>query len=151
MYLKGCEAYGLKTQDLFQVNDLFEAKNLYMIVDNITTLGGMVSLKKDLCGFLSFRLCPSFHLYGILCSLNRLKRSASKDPPWESVSPPPTNVSSPKSNWRPGRMSSVSSTDPTREPRRQEWPPTVLEGKSDPRVRNYLRWIIYLKCCRLLD
>lgn len=41
MYLKGCEAYGLKTQDLFQVNDLFEAKNLYMIVDNITTLGGM--------------------------------------------------------------------------------------------------------------
>lgn len=41
MYLKGCEAYGLKTQDLFQVNDLYENKNLYMIVDNLFTLGGM--------------------------------------------------------------------------------------------------------------
>jgi len=43
LYLKGCEAYGLKTQDLFQVNDLYESKNLYMVVDNLFTLGGMVS------------------------------------------------------------------------------------------------------------
>ncbi len=44
MYLKGCEAYGLKTQDLFQVNDLYESKNLYMVVDNLFSLGGLVSL-----------------------------------------------------------------------------------------------------------
>lgn len=41
MYLKGCEAYGLKTQDLFQVNDLYEHKNVYMVVDNIFALGGL--------------------------------------------------------------------------------------------------------------
>lgn len=41
MYLKGCESFGLKTQDLFQVNDLYEQKNLYMVVDNLFTLGGM--------------------------------------------------------------------------------------------------------------
>lgn len=41
LYLKGCESYGLKTQDLFQVNDLYESKNLYMIVDNLYCLGGM--------------------------------------------------------------------------------------------------------------
>ncbi len=41
MYLKGCESYGLKTQDLFQVNDLYESKNLYMVVDNLFTLGGL--------------------------------------------------------------------------------------------------------------
>ena len=46
MFLKGCEAYGLKAQDLFQVNDLFENKNLYMIVDNLFSLGGHVSLIK---------------------------------------------------------------------------------------------------------
>ena len=45
LYLKGCESYGLKTQDLFQVNDLYESKNLYMIVDNLYCLGGMVNLK----------------------------------------------------------------------------------------------------------
>ena len=43
MFLKGCEAYGLKAQDLFQVNDLYENKNLYMIVDNLFSLGGHVS------------------------------------------------------------------------------------------------------------
>ena len=42
MYLKGCESYGLKTIDLFQVNDLYEAKNLYTVVDNLFALGGMV-------------------------------------------------------------------------------------------------------------
>ena len=31
MFLKGCESYGLKSQDLFQVNDLYEHKNLYMV------------------------------------------------------------------------------------------------------------------------
>ncbi len=41
MFLKGCEAYGLATQDLFQVNDLYESKNLYMIVDNLYALGGL--------------------------------------------------------------------------------------------------------------
>jgi len=41
LYLKGCESYGLKTIDLFQVNDLYEAKNLYTVVDNIFALGGM--------------------------------------------------------------------------------------------------------------
>jgi len=30
MFLKGCIAYGLKSQDLFQVNDLYEHKNIYM-------------------------------------------------------------------------------------------------------------------------
>lgn len=45
MYLKGCESYGLKTQDLFQVNDLYENKNLYMVVDNLYTLGGMAQKK----------------------------------------------------------------------------------------------------------
>ena len=43
LFLKGCEAYGLKPQDLFQVNDLYENKNLYMIVDNLFLLGGHVS------------------------------------------------------------------------------------------------------------
>ena len=43
MYLKGCKAYGLSEQDLFQVNDLYEHKNLYMVVDNLWTLGGLVS------------------------------------------------------------------------------------------------------------
>lgn len=32
MFLKGCENYGLKSQDLFQVNDLYEHKNLYMVL-----------------------------------------------------------------------------------------------------------------------
>lgn len=31
MFLKGCESFGLKSQDLFQVNDLYEHKNLYMV------------------------------------------------------------------------------------------------------------------------
>ena len=31
MFLKGCEAYGLKSHDLFVVNDLYEHKNLYMV------------------------------------------------------------------------------------------------------------------------
>lgn len=31
LFLKGCESYGLKSQDLFQVNDLYEHKNLYMV------------------------------------------------------------------------------------------------------------------------
>merc|ERR1712203_1284603 len=38
---QGLAAYGLKEQDLFQVNDLYENKNLYMVVDNLYNLGGM--------------------------------------------------------------------------------------------------------------
>jgi len=41
MYLKGCEVYGLVAQDLFQVNDLYENKNLYMVVDNLYAVGGL--------------------------------------------------------------------------------------------------------------
>ncbi|KAK8728903.1 hypothetical protein OTU49_008854 [Cherax quadricarinatus] len=41
MFLKGCEAYGLKSQDLFQVNDLYENRNLYMVVDCLYALGGL--------------------------------------------------------------------------------------------------------------
>ena len=48
MFIKGCEAYGLKAQDLFQVNDLYENKNLYMIVDNLFLLGGHVSIKIEI-------------------------------------------------------------------------------------------------------
>merc|ERR1712107_896056 len=43
MYLKACANYGLKEQDLFQVNDLYENKNLYMVVDNLYSLGVKVS------------------------------------------------------------------------------------------------------------
>ncbi|XP_065569065.1 calponin-1-like [Artemia franciscana] len=49
MFLKGCVAYGLRSQDLFQVNDLYEHKNLYMVVDCIYALGGM-SQKKGFMG-----------------------------------------------------------------------------------------------------
>ena len=48
MYLKACANYGLKEQDLFQVNDLYENKNLYMVVDNLYSLGGMVSFCKKI-------------------------------------------------------------------------------------------------------
>jgi len=41
LFLKGCEGYGLVPQDLFQVNDLYEQKNLYMVVDNLHALGGL--------------------------------------------------------------------------------------------------------------
>ncbi|XP_066955683.1 myophilin-like isoform X4 [Macrobrachium rosenbergii] len=41
LFLKGCENYGLKSQDLFQVNDLYENKNLYMVVDCLFALGGL--------------------------------------------------------------------------------------------------------------
>lgn len=44
-FLKACEAYGLKSQDLFQVNDLYECKNLYMVVDCLYALGGMAQKK----------------------------------------------------------------------------------------------------------
>ncbi|XP_035212294.1 muscle-specific protein 20-like [Stegodyphus dumicola] len=45
MFLKGCEAYGLKRHDLFQVNDLYERKNLYTVVNCIFALGGMAKKK----------------------------------------------------------------------------------------------------------
>ena len=59
MFLKGCEAYGLKPQDLFQVNDLYEAKNPYMVVDNLFTLGGQVRIRVSRLGGLS---CQVFFL-----------------------------------------------------------------------------------------
>lgn len=43
MFLKACESYGLKSHDLFQVNDLYERKNLYMVVNCMFALGGLVS------------------------------------------------------------------------------------------------------------
>ena len=54
MYLKACVTYGLKEQDLFQVNDLYENKNLYMVVDNLYSLGGMVSF----LGGYKFKVTP---------------------------------------------------------------------------------------------
>lgn len=45
MFLKGCEAYGLKRHDLFQVNDLYERKNLYTVVNCVFALGGMAKKK----------------------------------------------------------------------------------------------------------
>lgn len=45
MFLKGCEAYGMKGQDQFQVNDLYENKNLYMVVDCLHALGGLAQKK----------------------------------------------------------------------------------------------------------
>lgn len=45
LFLKSCEKYGLKSQDLFQVNDLFENKNLYMVVDCLFGLGGLAQKK----------------------------------------------------------------------------------------------------------
>ena len=45
-FLKGCEGYGLMTQDLFQVNDLYENQNPYIIVDNLFALGGQAQKNK---------------------------------------------------------------------------------------------------------
>ncbi|CAG0880976.1 unnamed protein product [Cyprideis torosa] len=41
MFVKACQEYGLKNQDIFQVNDLYENKNLYMVVDCLYALGGL--------------------------------------------------------------------------------------------------------------
>uniref|UniRef100_A0A2P2HY23 Transgelin n=1 Tax=Hirondellea gigas TaxID=1518452 RepID=A0A2P2HY23_9CRUS len=51
LFLKGCESYGLKSQDLFQVNDLYENKNLYMVVDCLYGLGG-IAQKKGFSGLI---------------------------------------------------------------------------------------------------
>ena len=64
MFLKGCEAYGLKAQDLFQVNDLYENKNLYMIVDNLFLLGGHVSIIRK------FDALTERHMYDWYLQLN---------------------------------------------------------------------------------
>lgn len=45
MFLKGCEKYGLKSHDLFQINDLYENKNLYM-VSYVTLVGSPYHLIK---------------------------------------------------------------------------------------------------------
>ncbi|XP_059474033.1 myophilin-like [Neocloeon triangulifer] len=46
MFLNGCISYGLKSQDLFQVNDLYEHKNIYMVVDCLFSLGGLAQKKQ---------------------------------------------------------------------------------------------------------
>uniref|UniRef100_T1INE2 Transgelin n=1 Tax=Strigamia maritima TaxID=126957 RepID=T1INE2_STRMM len=45
MFLRGCENYGLKSQDLFQVNDLYEHRNLYTVIDCLFALGGLAQKK----------------------------------------------------------------------------------------------------------
>ncbi|XP_053210310.1 calponin-3-like isoform X1 [Panonychus citri] len=45
LFLKACEAYGLRNHDLFQVNDLYERKNLYMVVNCLHSLGGLAQKK----------------------------------------------------------------------------------------------------------
>jgi len=45
MFLRGCESYGLKSQDLFQVNDLYEHRNLYTVIDCLFALGGLAQKK----------------------------------------------------------------------------------------------------------
>ena len=67
MYLKACAAYGLKEQDLFQVNDLFENKNLYMVVDNLCNLGGMVSWSRDRSSKISLSISDPEERLGRSC------------------------------------------------------------------------------------
>jgi len=45
MYLAGCSKYGLNQADLFQVNDLYEMKNVYMVIDNCYSLSGFAQKK----------------------------------------------------------------------------------------------------------
>ena len=45
MYLAGCNKYGLIGSDLFQVNDLYEMKNVYMVIDNCYSLSGFAQKK----------------------------------------------------------------------------------------------------------
>ncbi|XP_064477344.1 calponin-1-like [Ornithodoros turicata] len=45
VFLRACEKYGLKSHDLFQVNDLYERKNLYMVVNCMFALGGLAQKK----------------------------------------------------------------------------------------------------------
>lgn len=45
MYLNACSNYGMTEGDLFQVNDLYEQKNIYMVVDNLRSLGGLAQKK----------------------------------------------------------------------------------------------------------
>merc|ERR1719481_596164 len=41
MFLKACASYGLKDADIYQVNDLYEGKNIFMVIDNLFCLGGL--------------------------------------------------------------------------------------------------------------
>merc|ERR1719228_2260251 len=45
MYLQGCTNFGLIESDLFQVNDLYEMKNVYMVIDNCYSLSGTAQKK----------------------------------------------------------------------------------------------------------
>ncbi|KAL6073520.1 Transgelin-3 [Balamuthia mandrillaris] len=44
-YLKGCEALGMRQTDLFNTVDLFEEKNLHLVIKNIVVLGNTVQGK----------------------------------------------------------------------------------------------------------
>jgi hypothetical protein len=45
MFLKATSAYGLKAGDLFQVNDLYEGRNAYLVVAALHGLGGLAQQK----------------------------------------------------------------------------------------------------------
>ena len=42
-FIQGCKAYGLKDQEVFQVNDLYEKKNIPQFTQCIVSLGRLVS------------------------------------------------------------------------------------------------------------
>ena len=88
MYLKACTAYGLKEQDLFQVNDLYENKNLYMVVDNLFSLGGMVSYFQNVRD------------KKLIFWFSRLRRSPGRDLLWASKLPVRTRGTSMRTRWR---------------------------------------------------
>ena len=124
MYLKACANYGLKEQDLFQVNDLYENKNLYMVVDNLFSLGGMVS----------FNPMPADKKFKF--SFHRPRKSPGRDPHWASKSRMRTSGTSTRTLWRRASPWSGCSTGPTRGPARPGWRPMGPPGRSGSRVSD---------------
>ncbi|RWS30021.1 calponin-like protein, partial [Leptotrombidium deliense] len=49
MFLNVCEAYGLKNSDLFQVNDLYEKKNVHKVVNCLHAIAAL-AVKKGFIG-----------------------------------------------------------------------------------------------------
>jgi hypothetical protein len=49
-YLSACKSFGLQKHDLFVTVDLFEGKNINVVVDNIYSLGAMCQTMKDFNG-----------------------------------------------------------------------------------------------------
>ena len=125
MYLKACANYGLKEQDLFQVNDLYENKNLYMVVDNLYSLGGMVSFCKK------FVETP-FELSSYL----RPRRSPGRVQLWVWRFLPRINEILTRTHWRLVSPWSASNMAPTRGPVRLAWLHMVLPDRSDLRVSH---------------